>query len=230
MNWMDAVVGVMILVEVYRCFKEGMVKTVIHLAGLLVAVIFAKLNYEALASYLSKQYEFFAKLQPNIYEALTKNFDSGAQVNTALQNGTFSSSLNLPKILSLAPESQKAQLTDTMNQAVFGELSQRIADMMLYGMSFIMIVVAVMVGIMILTLVIDQFMGLPVLKEVNKLGGIVVGFLKGALNVFVLMTLITFFMPLLKLTWLVDAIQGSTIAIYFYNNNLLLYLIYYLLK
>lgn len=230
MNWVDIAVAIMIGVEVFRCFKEGMVKTVIQLAGLIVSLILAKLYYETLAVYLSSNYDFFKTLQPKVYEALTQNFDSGAQVSSAVSEGTLSSSLNLPKIMSLAPEAQKANVTETINQAVFGELSIKIADMLLYGLSFVMIVVGLMACIMVLTFIVDHIMGLPVLKEVNKLGGIVIGFAKGSLNVFVLMTVLTFIMPFLKSKWLIEAIQASSVAVYFYNNNLLLYLVYYLLK
>lgn len=230
MNWVDIAVAIMIGVEVFRCFKEGMVKTVIQLAGLIVSLILAKLYYETLAIYLSSNYDFFKTLQPKVYEALTQNFDSGAQVSSAVSEGTLSSSLNLPKIMSLAPEAQKANVTETINQAVFGELSIKIADMLLYGLSFVMIVVGLMACIMVLTFIVDHLMGLPVLKEVNKLGGIAIGFAKGSLNVFILMTVLTFIMPFLKSKWLIEAIQESSVAVYFYNNNLLLYLVYYLLK
>lgn len=230
MNWVDIAVAIMIGVEVFRCFKEGMVKTVIQLAGLIVSLILAKLYYETLAIYLSSNYDFFKTLQPKVYEALTRNFDSGAQVSSAVSEGTLSSSLNLPKIMSLAPEAQKANVTETINQAVFGELSIKIAEMLLYGLSFVMIVVGLMACIMVLTFIVDHLMGLPVLKEVNKLGGIAIGFAKGSLNVFVLMTVLTFIMPFLKSKWLIEAIQASSVAVYFYNNNLLLYLVYYLLK
>lgn len=230
MNWMDIVILLIIGAEVFRSFKQGMVKTVIELAAWVVALVAGKIYYQALADYLMANYELFQNLEKNIYLGLTKNFSSQAQLQEAASSGQLNGKLNLPNVLGNLPADVLNKSNETINQMVFGDLSKKIAETMTNGISFMIIVLGVLAVLSILVFVLDQLAHLPLLKEANKLGGLLVGFVKGGFNVLVLMTVITFVVPFLKSTWLIDAIQTSQFAIYFYNNNILLYLIYYLLR
>lgn len=230
MNWMDIVVLLIIGGDVFRAFRQGMVKTVIELAGWLVALIAAKLYYKMVAAYMLAHFEIFKNLEHNVYLGLTKNFSTKAQLEQAASSGQFGGQLNFPKVLSSFSSDVINNSNETLNQMVFGDLAKRIADTMINGLSFMIIVFGIMAILAVVTVVVDQVMHLPLLKEANKLGGIVVGVVRGAFSVLVLMTVITFILPFMEKTWLMDGIQNSQIAIYFYNNNFLLYLIYYLLR
>ncbi len=230
MNWMDILVLLIIGGEVFRAFRQGMVKTVIELAAWIVALIAGKLYYKVVAAQLVDRFEVFQNLEQNIYAGLTKNFTSQAQLQAAASSGQIGGKFNLPDVLNQLPKDVVGKTQDTMNQLVFGDLAHKISEMMINGLSFMLIVFGVMAALAILTVVLDQMAHLPLIKEVNKLGGLLVGIIKGGFSVLVLMTIITFVVPFLKSTWLIDAIQNSQVAIYFYNNNILLYLIYYLLR
>ena len=136
----------------------------------------------------------------------------------------------MPNIISKLPSDVVGKAGDSMNQMVYGDLSHRISEWIINGSSFMLIVFGVIAVLSLLTIFLDQVMKLPLLKEANKLGGIAVGVIRGAFSVLVMMTIITFILPFMHGTWLISAIENSQIAIYFYNNNLLLYLIYYLLR
>lgn len=225
MNWMDIAVLIIMAVELFRCFKQGMIKSIVEMAGWIVALITAKLYYKQLAAYLMVHFKPFTDLEPKLLEALTKHMieSSTNQVATA---GPMGGNVLLPKIISATPSSTMNDL----NQVVFGDLAHKIADMVINGTSFLMIVFAVMIVLSVVTYVGDVVMHLPLLKEVNRLGGMGIGLIKGVFSVWVLMSVITFAMPFIKSDWLVRAIMDSSYAIYFYNNNVLLYVIYFLLR
>lgn len=230
MNWMDIVVLLIIGGEVFRAFRQGMVKTVIELGAWIVALIAAKLYYKALAAYMVAKFELFSNLEENVYSSLTKNFSTQDQLQQAAASGQLGGSLNMPNIISKLPGDLVGTAGESVNQMVYGDLSHRISEWIINGSSFMIIVFGIIAALSLLTVFLDQMMKLPLLKEANKLGGIAVGVLRGGFSVLVLMTLITFVLPFMKGTWLIDVIESSQIAIYFYNNNLLLYLIYYLLR
>lgn len=225
MNWMDIVVLIIMAVELFRCFKQGMVRSVVEMAGWIVALITAKLYYKQLAAYLLVHFKPFSDLEPKLLEALTKHMieSSSHQIATA---GPMGGNVLLPKIINAAPGGALGDV----NQVVFGDLAKKIADMIVNGTSFLAIVFAVMIVLSLITYIADVVMHLPLLKEVNRLGGLGVGLIKGVFSVWVLMSVITFAMPFIKSDWLVKAIMESSYAIYFYNNNVLLYVIYFLLR
>ena len=230
MNWLDVVVLLIIGGEVFRAFRQGMVKTLIELGAWIVALIAAKLYYKALAAYMVTRFKIFSNLEETIYNSLTKNFSTQDQLQQAVSSGQLGGPLDMPNIISKLPKDMVSKAGDSMNQAVYGDLSHRISEWIINGSSFMIIVFGIIMALSVLTLFLDQIMKLPLLKEANKLGGIAVGVIRGAFSVLVLMTIITFLLPFLHGTWLLDAIKNSQVAIYFYNNNLLLYLIYYLLR
>lgn len=224
MNWMDIAVLIIMAVELFRCFRQGMVKSVVEMAGWIVALITAKLYYKQLAAYLLIHFKPFQELESKLLEALSKNMIENAS-NQAAAN-PLGGNILLPKIMNSVPTSS----VNDVNQVVFGDLAHKISEMIINGSSFLMIVFAVMIVLSLVTYLADVIMHLPLLKEVNRLGGLGVGLIKGVFSVWVVMTVITFAMPFMKSDWLMKAITDSSYAIYFYNNNILLYVIYFLLR
>lgn len=230
MNYMDLFVLLIIGFETFRSFKQGMVRSVVSLAGWVVALIAAKLYYKLVAVYLVTHFKIFENLEQNLYTAFTKNLSSQAQLQQASDTGALGGAIQLPKVLGGISKDLAAKSQDTINQMVYGDLSHRLAEMIINGLSFMAIVLVILAVLSLFTYVADGIMHLPLLKEANKLGGLVIGLLRGSVAVLVVMTMITFILPFMEKTWLIDSIQNSQIAIYFYNNNILLYLIYYLLR
>lgn len=225
MNWMDAVVIIVLVVELIRCFKQGMVKSVVEMAGWAAALIAAKIYYKQLAAYLVAHYPIFSNLESNILEGLTKHMT--AQGTQALTGGSpIGHNLLLPKVLNSLPSGSQSQL----NQMVYGDLAHRLSELIINGLSFMAVVMGVMAALTIVAYILEGVMHLPLLREVNRLGGLGIGLIKGVFSIWVLMTLLTFVLPFMKGGWLLAGLTQSQYAIYFYNNNLLLYLIYFLLR
>lgn len=230
MNWMDIVVLLIIGVQTFQSFRVGMVRSVISLAGWFVALIAAKIYYKLVATYMVANFKVFSGLEENLYEAFTKNLNSKAQLQQATQTGALGGPLQLPKVLGGLSKNLVDQSQDMVNQMVYGDLAHRISEMIINGLAFMSIVFVILIALNLVMYLAEVIVHLPLLKEANRLGGLVVGLLRGAVSVLVVMTIITFVLPFMEKTWLIDAVQNSQIAIYFYNNNLLLYLIYYLLR
>lgn len=230
MNYMD--IGVLLIIgfETFRSFKQGMVRSVVSLAGWVVALVAAKIYYKVVAAYLVAHFKIFEHLEENLYTAFTKNLSSEAQLQQASDTGALGGAIQLPKVLGGLSKDLAAKSQETVNQMVYGDLSHRLADMIINGLSFMAIVFAVLAVLSIFTYIADAIMHLPLLKEANKLGGLFIGLIRGCVGVLVVMTMITFVLPFMQKTWLIEGIQNSQIAVYFYNNNILLYLIYYLLR
>jgi hypothetical protein len=120
--------------------------------------------------------------------------------------------------------------SDVVNRALFGELSKNLANAVTQGFAFILVFLAVMLVLLILGIITSAISELPLLKQANKLAGLALGGVLGLVNVWILMMVITFLIPLTGSEWLINSLNGSTFAINFYNHNLLLYLLYYFVR
>ena len=67
---------------------------------------------------------------------------------------------------------------------------------------------------------------LPVIKQFDKLGGIIYGLVEAFIIIYGILAILSFVSPVVSGTGILDAIQKSFIGSTMYNNNLLLKLIF----
>ena len=67
---------------------------------------------------------------------------------------------------------------------------------------------------------------LPVIKQFDKLGGIIYGMIESLIIIYIILAIISFASPVLSQTGITAAVQKSFVGSIMYNNNLLLKLIF----
>lgn len=87
--------------------------------------------------------------------------------------------------------------------------------------TFLIIFIVVKIILKFVTILADSIAKLPILKQFNKLGGTVYGFLEGLFIIFVGFSIISLVAPLLDIN-ILDSINSSYLASILYNHNILL--------
>lgn len=87
--------------------------------------------------------------------------------------------------------------------------------------TFLIIFIVVKIILEFVTILADFIAKLPILKQFNKLGGTVYGFLEGIFIIFVGFSIISLVAPLLDIN-ILDSINSSYLASILYNHNILL--------
>ena len=67
---------------------------------------------------------------------------------------------------------------------------------------------------------------LPIIKQFDKLGGILYGLLEAFIIIYVILAILSFVSPMISQTGILQAIENSFLGSIMYNNNLLLKLIF----
>lgn len=224
-NWLDLFVLGIIFLTAAAGFKKGFFRVLLNLTGVLAAFLIARVFQKDVALWLKAHMEFFETLEMNVFEKLTESFSSGAGASPLIGTDRIADVLHLPRFLTAGQS-----VSGLVHQALFGDLSRNIADAVTQGFAFVAIFLAILLGWMVLGIVTSAIAELPLLKQANKLAGLVMGLGLGLINVWILMTVVTFLIPLMNLTWLIESLNRSSLAIQFYHHNLLLYLLYYWMK
>ena len=86
--------------------------------------------------------------------------------------------------------------------------------------------VLVRVGLIFVSALSKIITDLPLIKQVDKLGGIIYGVLEAGIIIFAACALISFISPMIEQTGIIVAINKSFIGGMLYNNNLLLKIIF----
>ena len=237
-NYVDIAIAVIFLFMMIEGWIKGLVRSLIGIIGYIAAFFIAKFYYIDMAEFLVKRFDWFKNLKIHISESIMSSFNGNAQLQAALESGSQTDlslalenqevldKLDLPEMLTdkVATFAQGVDISTTQQNAVEG-LAEMVSNGILYGISFMLVVMLVLLSVKLIGLILDGATEVPIIKQANKFGGFLFGTVKACFFVFLLMTTVTFIAPLTPEMNIVQTINSSTIGVYFYNNNLLLILL-----
>lgn len=183
---LDIAIPVIFGLTLFIVIKRGFIKSVMHIASLVAAIILAKLFTPGLAGmFYSGLYD---KLAPKMTQAVA-NFL--ANNNGSAEEGTS----KLSKLLGDFDISiDRATLT-----GAFSSEAEKIASMLVSviatALAFIVIFLVTLIAFKLLTILLEAVFELPVLKTVNKALGVVLGIVIGLLYVLLFIALMKLIVP-----------------------------------
>lgn len=196
MNWIDIVIVVVLCIGVFSGMARGFVASITSVACMIVSIIVAKTYYKTLALFLILN----TPLKDVLSDFMAKR-KLLQGLNGFMPNGTMTTFYS-----------------DYFAKDIQTFLSIAIINLI----SIIIIYLAVRTVLYIVEGYVKNAAELPVLNEINRLGGGAIGLLK---TVLILLLIFAAIIPVSNvLPWqsLRDGLQSSALAKYFYSYNFIL--------
>ena len=209
---LDIILVAIIALNVFICYKKGLVKLAVGLIAVLVSVILAVLLYKPVSNIIINNTE----LDEKIKSAITENFVNEEESTEETEDNGF---------MKYIEKYVEDPVNKTKNEIVI-EASGVIATKLIDIIAMVSIFIVARLVLILLTFVTDMITSLPILKQFNELGGILYGLIKALLIIYVLLAIAFFIVYTTGSTGLADAIANSFITKFFYNNNLLLSILF----
>lgn len=252
MNWV--LIAVIVILGFYGLMgmKRGMVRIILSLAAVIVTILITMALTPIASNYIKDNTNLYTKLKTATYNGMQKNNTVGnafeeigkTQDITNITNVNQSES-NMQKITDQVvnklkvPDSLKKQIQSKINvdkyieqgvttvqDMVANALAEQIASIILNIIIFTIIFIIVYILMQIIIKVVDLVSMLPVLKQINKTGGFILGLVKGLIVVWVFFIAMTIFCNT-EFTHTVFAyVNENSFLAFLYNNNLILKLIF----
>jgi len=200
----DIIIVAIILLFTFIGYKRGLVKLAFSLCSFFIAIAIAFSIYKPVTNILLDK----TSIDESISKAITdKILPEGASVNSEIKENA-----NLPEII--------------MNKGAntIGELSNSFSTTIVGVCCFIVIYIIVKIALRFVTALANLIAKLPLLKQFNKLGGLIYGVTQGIFIVFLGFAVISLASPLMDAE-ILSNINNSMLGSWIYNNNLLLNLI-----
>ena len=204
----DIILVAIIALNVFICYRKGLVKLAVGLIAVLAAIIISIVLYKPVSNIIIENTEFDEKIENTIIE----NFSVEVEEQQEETDNGF---------MKYMEKYVNDSVNKTRNQIVL-EASNVIATKVINICAFLGIFIIARLVLILLTFVADIIMSLPILKQFNKAGGIIYGLIKALLIIYVILAIIFFIIYISGNTTLSNAISSSYITKFFYNNNLLL--------
>ena len=209
---LDIILVAIIALNIFICYKKGLVKLAVGLIAVAAAIILALILYKPVSNLIIENTE----IDENIEQAIINNFSGDTQENEEV--GYVSVLDYLQKYVDDAVN--KTQ-TEIVTQTA-GMMAVKIINVVVLIGIFI-IIRAVLV---LLTFISDIITSLPILKQFNEVGGILYGAIKALLIIYVVLAIVFLIICYTNNSTISEAINSSYITRFFYDHNLLLNIIF----
>lgn len=200
----DVIIVLIIVMSTILGYKKGLVKVAANLVSFFVAIIIAFTLSKPVTNWVVEKTEIDDGITKKITQAI---LPEGVGENVLIQ------------IPAGVPNSVLEKGTSTVKE-VSQVLSLKIVELLV----LFVIYFGAKIGLKFVTAIADLFAKLPIIKQVNDIGGLVYGVLSGFMTSFVLLALLYMASPLLDQSIVID-INNSTFASQLYHENLLLKLL-----
>lgn len=208
----DIILIGIILLNIFICYKKGLVKLAVGLIAVIASIILAVILYKPVSNLIIKNTEF----DDNIEKAIIENFTTESTETQESDDDGFAKYI-------------EKYVDDTVNKTkneIVVEAAEVIAVKVINICVIIGIFVVARIALILLTFIADIITELPILKQFNKAGGVLYGIIKALLIIYVITAILFFIVNTTGNTTISNAITSSFITKVFYNHNLLLTIIF----
>lgn len=252
MNFVTAIVLLVFLLYMLIGYKNGLFKSAMRMTITILAILVAYLAHPYISSFIIDSTnidDYFAmrietSLKDKEKERIEKELEEDGVINESTDEDVVDSyvaeefakeptkseqvgiieELKVPMFLKEAliennnNEMQKKLKTDGFYKYIAKYSSYIIASVL----SFIILYILVQCTLSLLSVIIGAVLELPIINMVNRMGGLVLGFIEAILITWVLFLLMSIFVNTEFVQMVVKQIEDSVFLSYLYSNNMLL--------
>lgn len=238
---MGIVIDVIIIAILAICiglgFKRGLTGSLLKIVSFILALIIAFVLFKPVSNFIIDNTNWDETLEQSIRQIFIEETMQENNIQEQNQN-TENTQLSNEQI----QENEKTQsMPDVMinyiNEAVENvgtEAKNAIVESTARNVATTIINIGVLIALFLVSRIVLIFIKgltqlitkLPVIKQFDKLGGIIYGLLEALIIIYVILTILSLVSPLISNSGIIQAIENSFIGSVMYDNNLLLKLIF----
>ncbi|MDO4282680.1 MAG: CvpA family protein [Clostridia bacterium] len=203
----DIIVLIFIAGAAFAGYKKGLVGILVSLVGMVLSIVLAFMLQGTIAEMLYQDTGLGSTIEQSIHKNVTESFQK--KIDEKTDNNMFYA--NMVKSISSEDE--------------ISTIAKETTKFILKGISFIAIFVLTFIICYIIQMMLNIVFDLPILSQINKIGGIAVGILKAIIKVWILLAIVSFLAPLPMFSFLDTLIKDTMITNVLYNNNVFVSLI-----
>lgn len=193
----DGIIILFILLSVFLGYRKGLVSLGIHLVAFIVALLVAFILYRPIGNLIINTTEIDESLQGTIETKLEEAI--GNEETDGITN-------------SLIENAKNGAVTET---------ARSLSINIIYGVTIIILFIILRIALVFISAIANWIAKLPILKQVNKAGGIVYGLLRGVLIAYVILLVINLVITLNPQGTLSELINETYLAKAMIEYNIL---------
>ena len=204
----DLIIIAIIAIAIFVGKMRGLTVTLVNVFSFIIALVVALVLCKPIGNALIEN----TKIDDNIKQTIKENIP----MNDA--DFTINDNYNLPKQMKEYINNIGSSATHSKDEMI-ENVSTELTKEVIYIICFIVIYIAVKIALIVVKILSKFISKLPVLKEIDSIGGAICGAVEGVIIVYFVFTIISISAPILSGTPVIDQVNKSYIGKFIYNNN-----------
>lgn len=210
------IIGILVL-SIFFAYRKGLTKCIIKILSFIIAVIVAAILFKPVSNFVIQN----TKIDDNIKEAVVNLVADDVE-----EDGKVKEDSNLPNaMVDYINETIGNAVEDAKNNMIT-VAAEGIANITINAGVAILLFIVVRIALIFVSALSSIITDLPIIKQFDKVGGILYGAVKAFVIIFVVLALISLISPMIEQTGIIVAINKSFIGSILYNNNILLNILF----
>ena len=207
----DLIIIAFLLIFIFFGYKKGLTGSLIKLISFALSIVLAVILYRPISSAIINNTNIDEKIESSIIETFTTKEEENAENQSEVQNSIID---NINKDIESAT-------TEAKNTVVEQSAEQMAINIVNIGSAIVVFLLAKII-LLVVSFFIKGITELPIIKQIDKAGGIAYGVLEGIIIIYVILAIMSF----ANIAWpnntASQAIEKSAIGSTLYNNNIIL--------
>lgn len=219
MSWFLILVAAVIVIFTVMGYKKGLIKIILSLASIFVAMILVSILMPVVSGFVREHTTAYEKVYQSVDDRINIEIPAGEMAQENIIDG-----LELPDAVkefliknNNIEEYAKLGVTSFENYIV-----QSVADVIFKAIVYSCTFAVAFIAVKVIFGVFNILSRLPVINEVNKLAGLLVGLAEGVLVVWIIMTVVTMLGNTELGLGIFEQINDSKVLSFIYQNNLII--------
>lgn len=214
---MTIIVDLVIVAVIALCIIIGYIKgltgSLIKILSFVLSLVIAFVLFVPVSNFIINNTQIDENIEKTIRETIISNEE------TTNQNET------MPTAITDYINQKVEEAADNAKESVVDSTAKDVSQTIVKAGTWIALFLLARIALVLLKFITNLITSLPVIKQFDKLGGIIYGLIEGLIITYLALALISFITPMTNRT-LSENINKSYIGSKMYNNNILLNIIF----
>ena len=214
------IVGILVLC-IALGYRRGLAGALLKLISFALALVIAFVLFKPVSNIIIDNTNWDESLTQGIREAIVS--DSNEETTDKEKNAEEQ---GMPTVIMEHINESVEAAGDTAKEAVADAAAEEAAIIIINAGVWIVLFIIAKIALFFVKGIANLITKLPIIKQFDKLGGIIYGILEAIVVIYIILAIISFVSPVLSGSGIIEAIQNSFIGSIMYHNNLLLKIIF----
>lgn len=213
----DLIVLAILAISIFLGYKKGLTKCIIKILSFVIALVVAAVLFKPVSNFIIEKTEIDDNIKQSIINLTKEDVED---------DGKVKEDSNLPKPMVNYINETVENAVDEAKNNVVAVAAEGIAITTINIVVAILLFAIVRIALMFVSALSTIITDLPIIKQVDKTGGILYGLIRALIIIFVIFAVISLISPMIAQTGIIENINKSVIGSILYNHNILLNIIF----